>query len=748
MLSIKKDTFPHFKQLDEMDCGPTCLRIICQYYGLQYSADELRKLSYKTRIGSNLMGLSEAAEQIGFRTTGFKIDIGSLKEENPTPFIAHWQQRHFIVVYKIEKGKVYVSDPAYGKITFTETEFLKGWATSQYGEGVILTLEPTPNLKNSPSQQERVAREGFKFLLSYLKGYRYILFQLFIGLIIGSLLQLVFPFLTQSIIDIGIRQHNLSFIYLVLLGQLVLFVGRMFVEILRNEILTHLSSRINIHLLTDFFIKLMKLPISFFDVKLTSDILQNIQDHQRIEKFLTSGTLNIIFSALNLLIFGGVLIYYNPFIFLVFFVGSMFYFLWVIYFLKKRADLDYKRFAQLSANQSKNLELIQGMQEIKLHNAERQKRWEWEHLQIQLYKINVKSLKIQQLQTLGSSLINELKNIFITILAAKLVLNGEITLGMMLSISYIIGQLNTPIHDLVEFMRLYQDAFLSIERINEVHKKEEENKPPSKTTVAPEGEQNNFVELNSPLGAGGGIFLQNISFKYISDSTSPMILSDITLTIPENKVTAIVGVSGSGKTTLMKILLKFYEPNKGNILIGGVPFENLVPKTWRENCGVVMQEGYIFSDTIARNIALGEEVIDTKQLINAAKIANIHDFIEELPNSYNMMIGGNGIGLSAGQKQRILIARAIYKNPKYLFFDEATSALDANNEKEIISNLNEFLKGRTAVIIAHRLSTVRDADQIVVLDKGRVAEIGNHEALVEKKGIYYQLIKNQLELGK
>jgi ATP-binding cassette, subfamily B, bacterial len=738
MLSIKKDKFPHFKQLDAMDCGPTCLRIICQFYNLSFSADELRKLSYKTRTGSSLMGISEAAEQIGFRTTGYKIDFESLKEEKPFPFIAHWQQKHFIVIYKIEKGKVYVSDPAYGKIAFTEAEFLKGWATSQYEEGVILTLEPTANLKTQ-NLNFQPQKGNIKFLLSYLKGYRYILFQLFIGLIIGSLLQLVFPFLTQSIIDIGIRQHNLSFIYLVLMGQLVLFVGRILVEVLRNEILTHLSSRINIHLLTDFFIKLMKLPINFFDVKLTSDILQNINDHQRVEKFLTSGTLNIIFSAINLLVFGGVLFFYNPLIFIVFFIGSLLYFFWVIYFLKKRADLDYKLFTQLSANQSKNLELIQGMQEIKLHNAEKQKRWEWEHLQIQLYKINVKNLNIQQLQTLGSSLINELKNIFITFLAAQLVLNGEITLGMMLSISYIIGQLNTPIHDLVEFMRLYQDATLSIERINEIHKKEEEIKHPNT-------ESGKIVEFELPSGAGG-LFFNDVSFKYISDSTSLMVLSNITLTIPENKVTAIVGVSGSGKTTLMKLLLKFYEPNSGKILIGETHFRNLGASIWRENCGVVMQEGYIFSDTIARNIALGEEIIDTKQLINAAKIANIHDFIEELPNSYNMMIGGNGIGLSTGQKQRILIARAIYKNPQYLFFDEATSALDANNEKEIITNLNDFLKGRTAVIIAHRLSTVRDADQIVVLDRGRIAEVGNHEALVKQKGMYYQLIKNQLELG-
>lgn len=734
MFGIKKDKFPHFRQLDEMDCGPTCLRIISQYYGNYYTSDFLRSLCYTTRVGSSLMGISEAAEKIGFRTTGFKIDFESLKDEKPFPFIAHWHQRHFVVVYKIENDKVYVSDPAYGKIIFTEAEFLKGWATNQYGEGIILTLEPTPDfyLTTNPSPKKKNALSGFRFVFSYLKNYRYILFQLFVGLFIGSLLQLVFPFLTQSIIDVGIRQHDLSFIYLVLIGQLVLFVGRILVEVLRNEILTHLSSRINIHLLTDFFIKLMKLPINFFDVKLTGDLLQHINDHQRIEKFLTSGTLNIIFSALNLLVFGGVLIYYSPQIFLVFLIGSILHFVWVIFFLKKRADLDYKKFTQLSMNQDKNLELIYGMQEIKLHNAERQKRWEWEHLQIKLYKINVKSLNIQQLQTLGSSLINELKNIFITILAAKLVLNGEITLGMMLSISYIIGQLNAPIHDLVEFIRLYQDALLSIERINEIHSK------PNEETVS---------KKNISTFHIGDIILENVSFKYISDSKSPMILSNLSLMIPENKVTAIVGVSGSGKTTLMKLLLKFYEPNEGTITINKIPFEGLGTAIWRENCGTVMQEGYIFSDTIARNIALGDETIDQEKLINAAKIANIHSFIDELPNTYNMKIGKGGIGLSTGQKQRILIARAIYKNPKYLFFDEATSALDANNEKEIISNLSNYLKNKTAVIIAHRLSTVRSADQIVVLDKGTIAEIGSHNDLVSKKGIYYDLVRNQLELG-
>lgn len=725
--------FPHFRQLDEMDCGPTCLRIISKYYGKEFSLDFFRNLSSTTRAGSSLLGLSEAAEKIGYRTLGLKIGFDDLKEEMPFPCVAYWYQQHFIVVYKIEDNKVYVSDPGFGRIVYTEQEFLKGWASNTDREGIILTVEPTPEFYAQETDDSTNKKAHFGFIAKYLKRYHYMMFQLFIGLIIGSFLQLLFPFLTQNIVDIGIKQHNISFIYLVLFGQLLLFFGRMTLEVLRNEILMHLSSRININLLTDFFIKLMKLPLSFFDIKMTGDILQRIGDHQRIEMFLTSGTLNVLFSSLNLLILGGVLGYYSPLILGVFVVGSFLYFGWIMFFLKRRAELDYKKFTQLSVNQDKNLEMIYGMQEIKLHNAERQKRWEWEHLQVKLYKINIKGLGIQQLQIVGSSLINELKNIFITVLAAKLVLDGQISLGMMLSVTYIIGQLNAPILDLVEFIRLLQDAKISSERINEIHSKDNEE---------------SFIELKAnEVPVSGDVTLKNVSFKYVSHEKSPMILQDLSLNIPAKKVTAIVGASGSGKTTLLKLLLKFYEPNQGEIVVDNIPLTNIYHNSWRDACGAVMQEGFIFSDTIARNIALGEETIDNTKLINAAKVANIHEFVESIPLRYSTKIGQGGVGLSTGQKQRILIARAVYKNPSFLFFDEATSALDATNERIIMDNLEKFFAGRTVVVIAHRLSTVKNADQIIVLDKGKIVEIGNHNELVDHKGTYYHLVRNQLELG-
>lgn len=724
--------FPHFRQLDEMDCGPTCLRIISKYYGKEFSLDFFRNLSSTTRAGSSLLGLSEAAEKTGFRALGLKIGFDDLKEEQPFPCIAYWYQQHFAVLYKIEGGKVYVSDPGHGRIVYTENEFLKGWASNTNNEGIILTIDPTPDFY-SKELEDISSKRGFKFIAKYLNRYQYMMFQLFLGLIIGSFLQLLFPFLTQNIVDIGIKQHNLSFIYLVLFGQLLLFFGRMTLDLLRNEILMHLSSRINIHLLTDFFIKLMKLPLSFFDIKMTGDILQRIGDHQRIEMFLTSGTLNVIFSSLNLLVLGGVLGYYSTLILGVFIIGSLLYFGWIMFFLKKRAELDYKKFTQLSINQDKNLEMIHGMQEIKLHNAERQKRWEWEHQQVKLYKLNIKGLGVQQKQAIGSSLINELKNIFITVLAAKLVLDGQISLGMMLSVTYIIGQLNAPILELVEFIRLFQDAKISSERINEIHSKPNEE---------------NFIELKADeVPLHGDIGLKNVSFKYISHDRSPMILSNLSLTIPAQKITAIVGASGSGKTTLLKLLLKFYEPNFGDISVDNIPLMNIYHNAWRDACGTVMQEGYIFSDSISGNIALGEEIIDKKKLMYAAKVANIHDFIESIPLRYNTKIGQGGIGLSTGQKQRILIARAVYKNPSFIFFDEATSALDATNERIIMDNLETFFAGRTVVVIAHRLSTVKNADQIIVLDKGEIVEIGSHNELVYQRGAYFNLIKNQLELG-
>ncbi|UMB53927.1 peptidase domain-containing ABC transporter [Lutibacter sp. A64] len=724
--------FPNYKQTEAKDCGPTCIKIIAKYYGKIINTQQLRTLSETTREGSSLLGLSEAVESMGFRSLGVKLSFTKLLEA-PLPCIVHWNKNHYVVVYKIKKGIIYISDPAHGLITYTKDEFIKHWignnADKNTEEGIALLVEPTPLFYQEEFDKEEPF--GFNFIFKYLFKYKKFIVQLIIGLLAGSLLQLIFPFLTQSVVDVGIKNQDVNFIYLILFAQLFLYIGKASLEIIRSWILLHLSTRINISLISDFFIKLMKLPISYFDVRMTGDLLQRINDHKRIERILTTSSLTILFSFFNLIIFSFVLGYYSFQILGVFVLGSVFYIAWVLFFFEKRKELDYKRFSQVSQEQSKVIELINGMQEIKLHNAERRMRWNWEYVQARLFKISTKSLALEQTQSVGSNFINELKNMFITILSAKLVIDGEITLGMMMAISYIVGQLNAPVIQLIGFMRDVQDAKISLDRLGEIHNKEnEENEGDEKVT-------------NIPLNAA--ITLKNISFRY-TGGLEP-VLKDVSFTIPTNKTTAIVGVSGSGKTTLMKLLLRFYELDKGEILVSNFNLKNISQKVWRAHCGVVMQEGYIFNDTIAKNIAVGEDYVDTKKLIHAVDVANISDYIDGLPLGYNTKIGNEGSGLSTGQKQRLLIARAVYKNPKYLFFDEATSALDANNEMVIMEKLNTFFTDKTAVVIAHRLSTVKNAYQIVVLDNGKIVEVGNHEELIKQKGNYYNLVKNQLELG-
>jgi ATP-binding cassette subfamily B protein len=720
--------FPHYKQLDKKDCGPACLKIVAKHFGKTIAIQELRKLTETTRAGSSLLGLSNAAEKLGFRSLGVKISLEKLLEA-PLPCILHWNKNHYIVLYKIKKGVFYVSDPAHGLLKYNQTAFIKHWignnAHENTEEGVALLVEPTPKFDTEEKSL------GFSFLFKYLFRYKRFLAQIIIGLLAGSLLQLIFPFLTQSIVDVGIKNQDIHFIYLILFAQLALFLGKTAVEIIRGWILLHLSTRINISLVSDFFIKLMNLPIAFFDTRMTGDILQRINDHKRIERILTTSSLNVLFSMMNLIIFSFVLAYYNWKIFAIFLVGSVLYFLWITLFLKKRRDLDYKQFSQVSQEQSKVIELINGMQEIKLHNAEKQKRWSWEYLQARLFKISIEGLALEQTQNVGSGFINELKNILITVLAAKLVIDGNITLGMMLAITYIVGQLNSPIAQLIGFVRELQDAKISLERLSEIHEKEDE-----------EPENKEYI---SEIPKNSTIHLNKVSFRYIG--SDQLVLKELDLEIPANKITAIVGASGSGKTTLIKLLLKFYAPNSGALLLGNYDLKSVSQKTWRSQCGVVMQEGYIFSDTITNNIAVGVDYVDKNKLAHAVDVANIQAFIESLPLSYNTKIGMEGVGLSTGQKQRLLIARAVYKNPNYLFFDEATSALDANNEKVIMAKLNTFFEDKTVVVIAHRLSTVKNADQIVVLDKGKIVEVGNHQSLIKEKGSYYHLVKNQLELG-
>ncbi|MGI8952269.1 MAG: peptidase domain-containing ABC transporter [Chitinophagaceae bacterium] len=737
--------FPLYKQLDGMDCGPACLRMVFKYYGKQIKLDKLRTESQFSKDGVSMLGMSDAADRFGMRSKGVKISFEQLQNDAPLPAILHWDQYHFVVLVTHNKNKFTIADPAKGIIKFSKTEFLEHWiSTSDNGKqvGTALLLEPTPSFYNDENNTSSTGNNkektvGWHMLLRYLKQQKKLIVQLFMGLLVGSLLQLIFPFLTQSIVDTGINTHNLQFIYIILIAQFMLFFGRTVVDFIRSRILLYISTRINVSLLSDFWIKLMRLPLHFFDTKQTGDILQRLQDQHRIENFLTGTTLSTLFSMVTLFIFSIVLLIYNSTIFFIFIVASILYVLWIRFFLKYRRSLDYKRFAVASKENSATMQLIHGMQEIKLNNAEHLKRWEWEGLQASLFKLSFKSLSLNQYQQAGAFFINEGKNIFITFLVAKLVLEGQLTLGAMLAIQYIIGQLNSPIEQLIGFTQQAQDAKISLERLNEIYQVEDEEA----AFASPGGEG-----LGMRLPQNKSIQFQNLCFTYAGAGNEP-VLKNINLIIPEGKVTAIVGMSGSGKTTLLKVLLKFYEHYKGEIKVSESNLKYVSPKFWRSQCGSVMQEGFIFSDSIAKNIAVSDENPNYEKLLHACKVANILSFVESLPLGFNTKIGAEGNGISAGQKQRILIARAVYKDPHYLFFDEATNSLDANNEKEIIENLQEFFAGRTVVIVAHRLSTVKHADNIVVLHEGIIKEQGTHEELSKKKGEYYKLVKNQLELG-
>lgn len=736
----------YIKQLDAMDCGPSCLGMITEYYGLHPSREDLRERCSLGREGVSLLGISKAAEEIGFRTLGGRISFSTLvSEELLLPLIAHWDQSHFVVVYQIKKDRkgqytINVADPARGLVSYNQNEFCEHWiSTKNHGEekGIILLLEPTEKLYQLAKKRDDISYRASQigFLWSYFVRYKRFFLQLILGLFIGAVLQLIFPFLTQALVDTGIRGRDIDFVWLILIGQSMLLLSRTAVELIQTKLLLHISTRINISLLSDFFIKLMRLPMKFFDVKLMGDLLQRIDDHKRVETFLTSSSLSIIFSSFTFIVFSIVLANYSLLICSIFLIGTLLYTAWITLFLKRRKALDYRYFEQSSRNNGITYQLIQGMQEIKLQGCEQRKRWEWEDTQASLFKVTMDTLNLQQMQQIGCLTINELKNIIITIIAATSVIQGNMSLGMMLAVQYIIGQLNAPVEQLIRFIHSWQDVRISLERMNEIHSEKNE--------ILEKG-----IKLFHPQNNGErfSLTIEGMSFRYNIHSDMD-ILSEINLKIPEGKVTAIVGASGSGKTTLLKLLLGFYKPIKGSIKVGGTPLDNLDIEWWRGQCGAVMQEGYLFSDTIARNIAISDDEPNIEKIRSASRIANIANYIEDLPLSYNTLIGNDGQGISQGQRQRILIARMIYKNPMFVFLDEATNALDANNERLITENLSDFYKGKTVVVVAHRLSTVRNADQIIVLEDGKVAEVGTHDELVVKREKYFTLVKNQLELG-
>ncbi len=716
-----------------MDCGPASLYMIGKYHGRSFNIEKLRKLTEIGKQGVSILGICQAAEKIGFRTNAVQSTLQELTTDIKLPCILHWNQNHFVVLYKAAKSKFTIADPAKGILKLSKKEFEQSWISSNENDeqkGIALLLEPTAAFYEQ--ENEKDSRIGWGIIAKYTLQYKKQLVQLVLGLLLASLLQLIFPFLTQSIVDTGINTNNLNFIQLILIAQFTLFFARTFVEFIRSRILLFVSTHINLAILSDFWIKLMRLPLNYFDTKQTGDILQRINDHKRIERFVTGTALQTIFSIFNLLIFSIVLLTYNTLIFSIFLAGSILYFFWISIFLKYRRKLDYKNFAASSKENSITMQLIYGMQEIKLNNAEHLKRWEWEGAQATVFNLNFKSLSLSQYQQAGAFFINEGKNIFITYLVATLVIKGELTLGAMLAIQYIIGQLNSPVEQLIQFTQQAQDAKISLERLNEIHQLEDEE---------PKG-----ASFNNHLSDDKSIQLNNLQFTYAGAGNEP-VLKNISCVFPSGKVTAIVGMSGSGKTTILKLIQKFYDNYSGEVNVGETNLKYISPHYWREITGSVMQDGFIFSDNVERNIAVGDENPNYKKLIHACKVANILPFVESLPLGFNTKIGAEGNGISAGQRQRILIARAIYKNPHFLLFDEATNALDANNEKTIMENLQDFFKGRTVIIVAHRLSTVKDADKIIVLENGEVLEEGNHESLTSKRGKYYELVKNQLELG-
>ncbi len=721
-----------------MDCGPTCLRIIARHYGKYFTLEELRQLTHITTEGVSLLNLSHAAEKIGFLSESIACDWETLSSDIIMPCIAVWDDDHFVVVYKVNAKKVYVVDPAIGKIEYTKKEFLSRWLSFNLPgdddpgkKGVLMLMEPTSDIKIEGDENIEGKKPGWGIILPFLKPYYRYIGQLILSIVVVGIVQLIFPFLAQALVDQGIRNNDLNLIYTLLIAQVVLLVSQSIAEVIRSYLLLYVGNRVNISLLSVFIQRLMLLPQRFFERKNVGDLLQRISDNARIEEFITAQSLNVLFSTFSIFIFSVVLIYYDLRVFFIFLTGASFYFFWIWSFAKKREKLEYKRFIASAAQQSQVQDLLFGMPEIRLNGSEQRRRWKWEKAKISQHQVAIQTLSVDQFQTRGGTFIHEIKNIAVTFFTAIMVTKGEMTLGMLIAVQYILGQMNAPLLSLIAFIRSAQDARLSLNRLEEVHKDVIKSASPA-----------NFI-----FRPTGNISFRGVSFSY-GGSASPAVLRKINVDIPENKVTAIVGASGSGKTTLLKVLLKFYEPAQGSIIIGEQDLKYISLQEWLPQCGVVMQDGYLFSDTILANITESDsrKPLDTKRLKHAIHIAYLEKFLSSLPKGLDTKVGRDGVGISGGQKQRILIARAVYKNPNYLFFDEATSAMDSISEKYIVNNLENFFNDRTVVVVAHRLSTVRHADQILAVKDGEIVESGTHNELILRQGYYYELIKNQLEL--
>ena len=731
--------YPSYVQFDSMDCGATCLRMVAKFYGRSHQASYLRDKCHTSREGVSMLAISEAAENIGFRSIGSKLTLEQVCEDIPLPAILHWNQQHFVVLYDVQKRKgkyiFHIADPALkGVLKYDSSLFEKCWLStsddSGHKIGTALLLEPTPSFYNEVS----VENDGlhFRYLLKYLYPYKSYLTQLLLGLLLGSAMSLIMPFLTQSMVDSGIGNNDLNIVVMILVAQVMLTLGQSANGLIRSWLMLHVTSRISIALISDFLAKLMRLPIAFFDSKMVGDIMQRMGDTGRIQGFITGSVISIVIAVINFIVYGIIMAGYNLSILMVLLIGSTISTLWVLIFMKRRRELDYMSFQEAAGSQTNIVQLISGMQDIKLNNCEKQKRWLWENIQIKLFKLGIKGLVLGQTQSVGSLFIEQIKNVLISFIAAKSVISGEMTLGMMLAMQYIIGQLNAPISQFIGFIQATQDAKISLERLNEIHGKEDE--------------EGHLKDKIRDIPTDCDLILKDVMFQY-DGPNSEKVLEEVNITIEANKMTAIVGASGSGKTTILKLLLGFYTPIEGDVLLNNTPLHHYSDSAWRSRCAVVMQEGFIFSDTIAGNIGIIDDNPNLDKVRQAVDIANIGEFINSLPLRYNTKIGIDGHGLSTGQKQRILIARAAYKDAKYIMFDEATNSLDANNERVIMEKMKTFFNNRTAIVVAHRLSTVKNADKIIVLDKGKVVEQGTHNSLIDQKGYYYDLIKDQLELG-